>query len=182
MIEEILKYNDIFVNSGFYKRFNTNKYPKKRLAILTCMDTRLVELLPAALGIHNGDVKLIKNAGGLILDPCDSTIRSLLIAILDFGVEEVMVIGHTDCGAASVNPESIITRLVQRGITRETIQNQREMGFDFENLFQGFEDSKSSVRRSVSLLKEHPLIPSGVTIKGFVMDISCGRLNPVSVS
>ena len=182
MIEEILKYNDIFVNSGFYKRFNTNKYPRKRLAILTCMDTRLVELLPAALSIHNGDVKLIKNAGGMILDPCDSTIRSLLIAILDFGVEEIMVIGHTDCGAASVSSESIITRLVQRGITRETIQNQREMGFDFENLFQGFEDTKTSVKRSVSLLKDHPLMPSGVIIKGFVMDISCGRLDPVSAS
>ncbi|WP_330400746.1 hypothetical protein [Lacrimispora amygdalina] len=55
MIDEILQYNDSFVNSGFYKHFHFNKYPRKRLAILTCMDTRLVELLPAALGIHNGN-------------------------------------------------------------------------------------------------------------------------------
>ncbi len=182
MIDEILQYNDSFVNSGFYKHFHFNKYPRKRLAILTCMDTWLVELLPAALGIHNGDVKLIKNAGGLILDPCDSTIRSLLIAILEFGVEEVMVIGHTECGAASISSETIINHLLQRGITRETIQKQKEMGFDFDHLFQGFENSKTSVKRSVTLLKEHPLMPSGITIKGFVMDTSCGRLDPVGLS
>ncbi|WP_077609657.1 beta-class carbonic anhydrase [Clostridium sp. Marseille-P2415] len=180
MIEEILKYNDIFVNSGFYKPFASNKYPRKRLAILTCMDTRLVELLPAALGIHNGDVKLIKNAGGMISDPFDSTIRSLLIAVLEFGVEEVMVIGHTDCGAAAISPETIITHLIQRGITRETILRLKEEGLDFESWFQGFENTKSSVQNSVSLLKDHPLMPANVVIRGFVMDITCGRLDPVS--
>lgn len=179
MIEEILTYNDTFVSSGFYKTFASNKYPRKRLAILTCMDTRLTELLPAALGIHNGDVKLIKNAGGMILNPFDSTIRSLLIAILEFGVEEVMVIGHTDCISATISSETIITHLIQRGITRETIQRLREEGLDMDSWLQGFENTKSSVKNSVSLLKEHPLIPSNVVIRGFIMDISCGRLTPV---
>ena len=64
------------------------------------MDTRLIELLPAALGIRNGDAKIIKNAGGVITHPYGSVMRSLLVAILELGVEEVMVIGHTDCGSA----------------------------------------------------------------------------------
>lgn len=63
MIEEILRYNREFVDSKGYERFKTSKYPDKKIAIVTCMDTRLVELLPAALGIRNGDVKMIKNAG-----------------------------------------------------------------------------------------------------------------------
>lgn len=180
MIDEIIKYNDSFVNSGFYKPFNSNRYPRKRIAILTCMDTRLVELLPAALGIHNGDVKLIKNAGGLILDPYDNTIRSLLIAILEFGVEEIMVIGHTGSDTASISADRIITHLIQRGIKRETIQNLKEQGFDLKNWFQGVDNTKSSIHKSVEILKEHPLIPAGVKIRGFVMDISCGRLNPIA--
>ena len=64
MIDEILAYNRQFVAEKGYERFITDKYPNKRIAIVTCMDTRLVELLPAALGLRNGDVKIIKNAGG----------------------------------------------------------------------------------------------------------------------
>ncbi len=180
MIREILKHNVVFVNNGTIKSFASNKCPRKKLAILTCMDTRLVELLPAALGIHNGDVKLIKNAGGLILDPFDSTIRSLLIAVLEFGVEEIMVIGHTDCGAAVLSPETIITHLIQRGIGMETILRLKEEGLDFESWFQGFENTETAVQKSVSLIKGHPLMPSDVAVEGFVMDITCGRLNKVS--
>lgn len=66
MIEEILEYNRKFVEEKRYEPYMTSKYPDKKIAILTCMDTRLTELLPAALGLKNGDVKMIKNAGGVI--------------------------------------------------------------------------------------------------------------------
>jgi len=55
MIDQMLAYNKEFVRTEAYKKFQTSKYPDKKIAILTCMDTRLVELLPAALGIGNGD-------------------------------------------------------------------------------------------------------------------------------
>ena len=83
MINEILKFNKEFVANKGYEKFVTNKYPDKKIAILSCMDTRLTELLPAALGIKNGDVKMIKNAGGIISHPFGSVIRSLLVAILE---------------------------------------------------------------------------------------------------
>lgn len=63
MIEEMLKYNRQFVETKAYEAYKTSKYPDKKIAIVTCMDTRLVTLLPAALGLKNGDVKIIKNAG-----------------------------------------------------------------------------------------------------------------------
>ena len=66
MIDEILKYNKEFVEEKKYEQYKTSKYPDKKIAIITCMDTRLTELLPAALGIRNGDVKIIKNAGGVV--------------------------------------------------------------------------------------------------------------------
>lgn len=66
MIEEIMEYNHKFVENRGYEPYLTSKYPDKKLAILTCMDTRLIELLPAALGIRNGDAKVIKNAGGVV--------------------------------------------------------------------------------------------------------------------
>ncbi len=61
MIDEMLAFNKQFVAEKRYERYAADKYPNKKIAILTCMDTRLVELLPAALGLKNGDVKIIKN-------------------------------------------------------------------------------------------------------------------------
>ena len=100
MIEELLAYNRKFVEEKRYEQYAASKYPNKKIAILTCMDTRLVELLPAALGLRNGDVKIIKNAGGVVTNPFGSVIRSLLVAIIELGVEEIMVIGHRLRGAA----------------------------------------------------------------------------------
>lgn len=108
MIDEILKHNREFVEKKGYEKFETSKYPDKKIAIVTCMDTRLVELLPSALGIKNGDVKMIKNAGGAITNPFDSTLRSLLVAVYESGVNEIMVIGHTNCGVQGMNAQEML--------------------------------------------------------------------------
>ena len=76
MLEELLAYNKKFVESKGYESYITNKYPDKKIAILSCMDTRLTALLPAALGIKNGDVKMIKNAGGVISTSPDGHMSS----------------------------------------------------------------------------------------------------------
>ena len=62
MIEQIVEYNKKFVENKGYEPYLTSKYPNKKLAVLTCMDTRLTELLPAALGLKNGDAKIIKES------------------------------------------------------------------------------------------------------------------------
>ena len=75
------------------------------------MDTRLTELLPAALGIRNGDVKIIKNAGGVVSHAFGSVVRSVLVGIFELGIEEVMVIGHTDCGVQHINSDMMIKHM-----------------------------------------------------------------------
>ena len=136
MIEEMLKFNKAFVESKAYEKYATSKYPDKKLAIVTCMDTRLVELLPAALGIKNGDVKMIKVASGTITNPFDSAMRSLLIAIYELGVNEVMIIGHTGCGVQGMNAEEMLhlmkdqkqrKQLHQKRITAKTIPVLRKI-------------------------------------------------------
>ena len=81
IIEEIIKYNEEFVASKGYEKYLTSKYPDKKLAILSCMDTRLTALLPAALGLNNGYAKLLKAPAAMIISPFDSTMRNLLVAI-----------------------------------------------------------------------------------------------------
>ncbi len=178
MIEQMLEHNREFVKERKHEPFRTSKYPDKKIAILTCMDTRLVELLPAALGIKNGDVKMIKNAGGMIMGPFDGAVRSLLVGIVELGVEEVMVIGHTDCGVSHINAERMIQHLIQRGISQDHIDMMRYCGIDFERWLRGFDSVEDSVAETVDLLRNHPLMPADVIIKGYIIDTETGELFP----
>lgn len=179
MIEEILEYNKKFVEEKKYEQYKTSKYPDKKIAILSCMDTRLTELLPAALGIKNGDVKIIKNAGGVVTHPFGSVVRSLLVAIFELGVNEIMVIGHTDCGVQHINSDMMIEHMIKRGVSHESIEIMKYCGIDFENWLSGFENVETSVHETVKFLKEHPLIPKDVGIAGYVMDSITGELNAI---
>lgn len=181
MIEQMLEFNRQFVDNKDYEKFSTSKYPNKKIAILTCMDTRLVELIPAALGIKNGDVKMIKNAGGMITNPFDSAVRSLLVGIIELGVEEVMVIGHTDCGVAGINADMMIEHLLKRGISQDHIDMMRYCGVDFEAWLRGFDTVEDSVEETVDFLKNHPLMPKDVIIKGYVINTATGELTPQTI-
>lgn len=179
MIDEILKHNRQFVESGAYKQYETSKYPDKRIAIVTCMDTRLTHLLPAALGIKNGDVKMIKNAGGTITNPFDSTVRSLLVAIYELGVNEVMIIGHTGCGVQGMDASEMLELMRHRGIDEEHISLMRHCGIDLDSWLHGFDDTEAAVRETVDLVKNHPLIPHDISVRGFIIDSVTGLLTPL---
>ena len=179
MIEEMLKHNREFVANGGYRKFETSKYPDKKLAIVTCMDTRLVTLLPAALGIDNGDVKMIKNAGGTITNPFDSTMRSLLTAVYELGVQEIMVIGHTGCGVQGMNAQEMVELMLKRGVPREHVDLMRHCGIDLDNWLHGFEDTEAAVHETVDLVRNHPLMPRDVVVRGYIIDSRTGELNPL---
>lgn len=179
MIDEILAYNKKFVEEKRYEQYAASKYPNKKIAIITCMDTRLVELLPAALGFKNGDVKIIKNAGGVVSNPFGSVIRSLLVAIIELGVEEVMVIGHTDCGVQHIDSEVMIHHMKERGITQEFIDLMKYCGVNFENWLAGFDTVEQSVTDTVDTIKHHPLMPQDIKIGGYVIDSVTGELHVI---
>lgn len=173
----MLRFNRRFVETKEYEKYKTSKYPDKKIAIVTCMDTRLVELLPAALGIKNGDVKMIKNAGGTITNPFDSTVRSLLVAIYELGVTEVMIIGHTGCGVQGMDANEMLNLMRSRGISDEHINLMMHCGIDLKSWLHGFEDTHAAVEETVDLVRNHPLIPTDVTVKGYIMDSLTGELS-----
>jgi len=180
MIEEILNFNRDFVAEKKYESYRTSKYPNKKVAIVTCMDTRLTELLPAALGLKNGDAKIIKNAGGIISHPFGSVVRSLLIAVYELNVNEILVIGHTDCGVQHMDSEEMIHHMELRGIPNERVALARDFGINLDHWLRGFEDVNASVQSSVALLRRHPLVPDDISIYGYVMDSVTGELTLVS--
>ena len=179
MIDKILEYNRRFVAEKGYEKFITDKYPDKRIAIVTCMDTRLVELLPAALGLKNGVVKIIKNAGATITNPFDSTMRSLLVAIYELGVNEVMIIGHTQCGVQGMDSAEMLHLMRERGIPDRHITLMKHCGIDLDSWLHGFDDTETAVLETVELVRNHPLMPADVVVRGYIMDSVTGALTPL---
>ena len=180
MIDRIIEYNKQFVASKGYERYVTDKYPDKKLAVLSCMDTRLTELLPAALGLKNGDAKVIKNAGGLVISPFDSAMRSLVVAVYELGVEEIMVVAHSNCGACHMSYSHFRGEMVARGVTDETLDTVRRCGIDLDQWLEGFKDTPESVRKTVQTIKTHPLMPRDITVRGFIIDSVTGALEEIA--
>jgi len=176
-LEEIMEFNHSFVDEKKYIEYQTSKYPDKKIAILTCMDTRLIELLPKSMGLKNGDVKIIKNAGAIVSHPFGSVMKSILIAVYEQGVEEVIVVGHHDCGASQVDGKEIIKHMQERGISHEVINTLVNSGINLEKWLNGFESVEESIQITVNIIKKHPLFPQDVFVHGLIMDPNTGKLD-----
>jgi len=102
--------------------------------------------------------------------------RSLLIAIIELGVTEIMVIGHTDCGVCGLNGEHMLKEIINRGIPESHIDIIEHSGIQLEEWLSGFDDDEESVLGTVQCLKGHPLMPKDIMINGFLMDTTTGQL------
>lgn len=180
-IEEMLAYNEQFVANKNYEQFLTNSIPNKKMVVFTCMESRLVELLPKALNIQNGDAKIVKNAGAVIRKSFDSIIKSILVAIYELQAEEVVVIGHHDCGMSAVNTNKLMDKMKAEGITDETFNALEYSGIDFHKEFHGFETVEESITQSVEIIRKNPLMPSHVLVHGLVINPETGKVDIVSI-
>ena len=179
MINQILQFNREFVASKGYEQYVTDKYPDKKLAVLSCMDTRLTQLLPAALGLKNGDAKIIKNAGGLVISAFDSAMRSLIVAIYELHVREIMVVAHSHCGACHMSYAHFHDEMLARGVTDHTLDTIRQCGIDLNAWLEGFKDTPESVRKTVATIQTHPLVPKDIIVRGFIIDSETGELEEI---
>jgi carbonic anhydrase len=133
--------------------------PIKRVAVVACMDARL-DPLPA-LGLDLGDAHVIRNAGGLARE----ALRSLVLSQQLLGTREVVILHHTDCGMLTFENEELYERLGDAA---------REIDF------MPFSDLDQSVRDDVQFLKDSPLIPDEIPIRGFVHDVKTGGVREIT--
>jgi len=176
LLSEMFEHNKAFVENKTYERFRTPKFPEKKLAVVACMDTRLIDLLPNALGLKHGDMKMIKNAGAMVVHPWGSVMRSLVVAVYALRVREICIIAHDDCGMATADPAKVLQEAQSRGISTQSMDTLRAAGVDIDNWLCGFGNVDESVRNSVELVRTHPLMPRDVPIHGFVMDPVTGAV------
>lgn len=167
MLKEVLEANENFVKDFEPKKMS--HMPQKKLAIVTCMDTRLTGFLEPAMGIERGDAKIIRNAGNAAVDR--DVIRSVAAAIYALGAEEVMVVGHYDCGMANVDPEKLIDAMKARGVDEKTLSE-----VDIKEWIGAIDSEEENILNVVEKIKESPFIPDDVPIHGLIIDLYDGKL------
>ncbi|GAA0701418.1 carbonic anhydrase [Paraclostridium ghonii] len=178
-LDKILDFNKGFINNEEYKKYETSKNPDKKIVILSCMDTRLTDLLPKAMNLKNGDAKIIKNAGATVVHPFGSIMRSIIVAIYEFEVDEVLIVGHHGCGMCNLNTENLINKIIDKGVPSETIDILSNSGVDIEKWLHGFESVEDSIIDSVEMVKNHPITPKDIIVHGLVMCPNTGEISVV---
>ena len=140
--------------------------PAPKMAILTCMDPRLNDLLKW-LDIEPADADIIRNVGTAATE---DVVRSLMFSIHVLGVPELMIVGHTGCGMEMFTEEEFENHLhTQCGVWAVA-----------PDKFHFYSDVNRATRKQVLKLRSHPWIPSGLIIRGFVFDLATGELREVT--
>lgn len=174
LLEEVLQANEAYTKKEQDNVIIYSKYPQKHLAIVSCMDTRLVELLEPALGIRRGEVKMIKTAGNTITSKFDDVIRSLLVCIYQFDIKEIMVIGHHGCGMATATSKDLIDSMLDRGISTEAIEVVKQ---DLSQWIDTFHSPEENVKMSVDSIHDNALIPNDIPVHGLIIDPNTGKVD-----
>lgn len=170
LLGEILSHNEQWVEE---RERPLSKAPARKIAIFTCMDTRLVEFLEPAMGIKRGDAKVIKNAGNSLVHSDDGVLRSLVVAVYALGCEEIYVIGHRDCGMSQLNEAELEQRMLERGVPAEIIESFHPGLLEWVG---AIHDPEANVVNVVNALCESLLLPNDVPIHGLIFDPGSGRL------
>ena len=158
--EELLRNNEAYASS--FDKGDLPLPPGKKVAVLACMDARLNPY--GVLGLQEGDAHVIRNAGGVVTS---DEIRSLAISQRLLGTEEIILVHHTDCGMLTFTDDEFKRQI------------QDEVGIKPEWSAEAFGDLDEDVRQSIARIKASPFIPRKHSVRGFVYDVSNGRLREV---
>jgi carbonic anhydrase len=127
------------------------------------MDARLE--LGRLLGVEEGDIHVIRNAGGVVTD---DVIRSLMISQRKLGTTEIVLIHHTDCGMLTFSDAEM----------KEEVYDDTGIRPPFS--LDSFANLEDDVRQSMARIKASPFIPTKDNIRGFVYEVETGLLREVT--
>lgn len=160
MFEDLL-----FANRRYAARFHDGGVAgvaAKRLAVVTCIDSRIDPL--AMLGLHAGDAKILRNAGGRVTG---DALRSLVLAANLLGAHRICVVQHTDCAMVGSTEDEMRARVTEAS-------GSDASGWDFLVS----QDQIATLKHDLELIRECPLIPASVEVGGFIYNVRTGELEP----
>jgi carbonic anhydrase len=159
-IDELLANNEAF--AAALPTGHLDVRPSRRLAIVTCMDSRLDVF--AALGLGHGEAHVLRNAGGVITD---DVIRSLAVSQRKLGTREIMLIHHDDCGMQKLTDDGFRSEL------------REATGVAPAFAIESFTDVEEDVRQSILRVRRSAFVPYRGEVRGFVYDVDTHQLREV---
>ena len=160
VIDELIANNEAFSEPLSSRHVDVR--PRRRLAIVTCMDSRLDVF--AALGLEVGDAHVLRNAGGVVTD---DVIRSLAISQRKLGTSAVMLIHHSDCGMQTITDDGFRAELLAA------------TGVAPAFAIESFADEEADVRQSIERVRRSEFLLHRDEVRGFVYDVDTHRLREV---
>lgn len=172
LLDSILTDNRKFVHPGACAPLIINQ--KKRFAIVTCMDSRLIDYLESAMGIEQGDAKIIRNSFKAAIEPLnEGALQALVAAVFMLGVEEIFVVGQQGCANTAINPEQMKADMIARGIPCQEIEIAIA---DLMHCHSALDCPEERVNEVVSEIRGNPLIPADVPVHGLLFSPVDGQL------
>jgi carbonic anhydrase len=162
VIDELVANNRAFASGRAETHLDVR--PRRRLAIVTCMDSRLDVF--AALGLEQGEAHVLRNAGGVVTD---DVVRSLAVSQRRLGTQAVMLIHHTDCGMQGVTDDGFRAEL------------QEATGVAPAFAIESFTDLDADVRQSILRVRRSEFLLHRDHVRGFVYDVDTHALREVHV-
>jgi len=141
--------------------------PGRHLAIVTCMDPRLSDL-ESILGLETADMDVIRTGGPAVTD---DVMGELVVSTRVLGSKEIMLLNHTGCGFTTFTDKELNDKLARETGDATPVPMR---------LF-SFKDPEENTRAQIKKVRSHPWIPKDVPVRGFIFDVSTGRLREVSV-
>jgi carbonic anhydrase len=152
--------------------------PDERLLVVACIDDRLP--VEDALGLETGDALVFRNAGGKVTD---DVVRSAGLVTNFFGIEEIVVVNHTDCGMMSAPDDAVVEGLVAQAggdlseVPLDPALPELNIGdADLADWVRMTDDIDEACAAQVELLEGHAMIPDDVVVSGYVYEVESDEL------
>jgi carbonic anhydrase len=136
--------------------------PARSVAVIACMDARMD--VYALLGLQPGEAHVFRNAGGAVTE---DALRSLTVSQRHLGTTEVVLVHHTKCGMQTFTDDGFKAEIAA------------ETGIRPAWATEAFTDTDADVRQSIARVKSCPFLPHRDSVRGFVYDVSTGKLREV---
>lgn len=142
--------------------------PRYPILILTCMDPRID--VYRIFQLNPGDAFILRNAGNIYTE---DVLRSILIAIHQYKIKHVIILGHLDCGMTKVSLESIFQKL-EKYTLKHILKNYSNTFLGLQRYFRNFANEVKNIENQIIWFRESKFLPSDLSISGMLYDPSSG--------
>ncbi|AYF07214.1 MULTISPECIES: hypothetical protein [Bacillus] len=155
-----------------------------KVLVLTDIEHGIEPIIQQVTNIQQENILTIHSYDSVIVHPYGDIMRSVIIGIYEENVEEIFVVGIEDKE----------TNVVNLQIQNDFIKDNIELDYLFKNCMPEFssgslnawlsgqENVSENIEKSIDMIRNHPLVPSDIKVRGFMIDKTGGKETVVKVS